>query len=206
MDDDFLYPPDYVRRVRRVLDAFANRCCVAVHASVLAPGLDWYYDRSKVFVSHRRLDRMQLANLAGSGTFAFHQSTLRCAVEDFLPDVMVDLRFSLLAREQRLPIWCPARPEGWLELIHPEGLWQVMKRSVTHHTLEARRHDWSFAFYRELANDALRAAGLSPDDPALGLDPALARGLATGAPPLAWRVGAKNLAARTEHLRVLAEA
>ena len=206
VDDDFLYPPDYVRRIRRVLDAFGNRCCVTIHGSVLPPRLDWYYDRSKVFVSHRRLDGMQLINLAGSGTFAFHQSTLRCTAEDFLPEVMVDLRFSLLARERRLPIWSPPRPEGWLRLIHPEGLWQIMKRSVTHHTLEARRHDWSFAVYREIANDALQAAGLSPDDPDLRLDPELARSLVTGLPPTVWRVSAKNLAARTGHLYLLAEA
>ena len=204
VDDDFLYPSDYVSRIAALLAAFGNRCCATVHGSLFPPTLDWYYDRTKVFVSQAQLDAVQIVALAGSGTFAFHQSTLRCEVGDFLPDVMVDLRFSLLAREQGLPIWCVRRPAGWLSLIHPEGLWQTMRRSVTHHTIEARRHDWSFAVYREIANDALRRAHLEPEDPCVALDAELAHGLRHGAVPSVWRTASKNQIARAQYLRLLA--
>lgn len=203
VDDDFVYPPDYVARLRETILASEGRCCVTVHGSIFPPSVQWYYERTVVLVSRRALPATQLVTLAGSGTFAFHQATLHCAFEDFLPDVMVDLRFSLLAREQGLPIWCVVRPEGWLAPMANEGLWEAMRTGVTHHTTEARRHDWSFAHYRAIANRALAAAGDS-GRAALRLDPELAHGLETGTPPLLWRPGRSTYAARADYLRVLA--
>ena len=202
-DDDFLYPPDYVARIRGTFSAFRNRCCTTVHGSILPPSLDWYYERTKVFVVHQQLDGLQIVALAGSGTFAFHQSTLPFAPDDFLSEVMVDLRLSLLARERRLPIWCLPRPPGWLTVLHPEGLWQEMRRTVTHHSIEAREHDWSFEVYREIAREAL--SGLDPEARStLSLDPELEQGLTTGAIPFLWRTAARNYLARSDYLRVLA--
>lgn len=203
VDDDFVYPPDYTTRMHQIVEACQRRCCVAVHGSVIPPSVQWYYERAATFISHRSLGATQLVNLAGSGTFAFHQSTLRCAFEDFMDRVMVDLRFSLMAREQGLPIWCPARPEGWLTALDGEGLWQEMRRSLTHHTVEARRHDWSFDVYRAIAIAAL--SGI--DDTAratLGLDPGLERALETGSPPAPWRANLRTFGRRTEYLRLLA--
>ena len=204
VDDDIVYPPDYAARMRAVLEACDLRCCACVHGSILPPKVGWYYERTRMFAGPRALAATQLVSLAGSGTFAFHQATLRCAFEDFLPQVMVDLRLSLAAREQGLPIWCVARPEGWLAPMENEGLWEVMKAGLTHrHTAEARRHDWSFARFRAVARDALAGAG--PDGrAALGLDPELAHALATGTPPLSWRPGLRTYAWRAEHLRLLA--
>lgn len=205
-DDDFIFPPDYVSRYKALFDLFDNKCCVTTHGSILLPQTDWYYNRASVFLSIRHQRHMQMVNLCGSGTFAFHQSTLPCRTDDFLPDVMVDLQFSILARDAGLPIWCLPRREGWLTNIKSEGLWSVFSVGIiTHHTDHARRHDWSFQTYRDIANRAMDgvddAAGLAAFR--ASLDPDLRAGFQTGEVPMAWRPGLLRYTKELDFLNIL---
>ena len=201
VDDDFIYPRDYVSRYLGVFEAFGGRCCVATHGSVFPERPRWYYERCQVFSAVQALQAAQLATLAGSGTFAFRQSSLRLDPDDFLGEVMVDLKLSLAAAEQELPIWCVARPKSWLRPLTNQGLWEQYRRRITHHTHEIRRHDWSFARYREIALRALE--GL--EGGGFRIDPELERALGTGEPPSAWRRSRVSYGRRAEHLELLEE-
>ncbi len=208
LDDDFIYPPDYVARLQKIFDLCQNRCCVAVHGCILPPEPEWYYDRAAVFTSYEALGKTQLINLAGSGTFAFHQSTLDCTFSRFEPDVQVDLVFSRLAQEQRLPIWCPSRPQNWLIPLDKEGLMQTMAQTLTHHTYEARKIDWSFRTYLQIADEALEKTGKSRPElySELDLSQALISSFETQDAPAVWRTSRKNFIARKRYLKLLASA
>jgi hypothetical protein len=208
VDDDFIFPPDYVARLTDLLDRCQRRCCVAVHGSIFPPTVRWYYERTTVFASQRSLRRHQLVTLAGSGAFAFHQSTLPVRFDDFRSKVMVDLRLSREARRHGLPIFAVARPEGWLRFLGGEGLWEAFRGRLTHHTAEARRHDWSFEAYRRLTLAMFERVfgGFDVDSAlALGLDEELVGGLATGATPAAWRLQLLSYQRRTQYLKLLAQ-
>ncbi|MFQ6551591.1 hypothetical protein AAD018_004495 [Aestuariibius insulae] len=205
IDDDFIYPSNYVSKIKFIFKICKNNCCVAVHGSILPPELEWYFDRTHVFAARDSLLRAELVNLAGSGTFAFHQSTLNTNFSDFQPDVQVDLIFSSLARQRGLPIWSPSRPKDWLIPLRPDGLMQDMKKEVTYHTYEARKLDWSFSVYRDIATKALQKNGrpMSEIYSDLNLSQALISALGTGRTPANWQTSRKNFLARRNYLRLL---
>lgn len=206
LDDDFRFPPDYVSKFREILAACENRCCVACHASILPPDPDWYFERTKTYISTAAQRGIGLATLAGSGTFAFHQSTLQVTPQDFMPDVMVDLLISLHAHAAGLPIFVVARETGWLENFQRTGMWeQLASGSLTHHTARARTHDWSFDNYAPLARAAIDIAvndtgRLSLSD----FDPALINALETGVPSGDWSLSRRTLERRGEYLQIIA--
>ncbi|MBM2575897.1 hypothetical protein JQC91_06240 [Jannaschia sp. Os4] len=208
LDDDFLFPPAYVARTGAVLDAFDQRCCVTTHASVLPAHTDWYYERNVIWMSTRPLRHAHVANLAGSGTFAFHQSTLPLDAEAFFENIMVDLRLSLAARAADLPIWVLPRAEGWLRNLKTPGLFALFTSGVvTHHSEEARRHDWSFDRYAPMVRAALDRLG---DDAAAravraSLDPDLVAALEEGRTPMAWAPSRLLLEKQAEYLDIVEE-
>ncbi|WP_340110623.1 hypothetical protein [Pikeienuella sp. HZG-20] len=202
LDDDFIFPPDYAATYLRLIRKCGGMCAVTTHGGMFPPRADWYFERTHTFTSIRSLPDMQLCSLAGSGTFGFDQKTLRFDPESFLSEVMVDLKLSVLAREQGLPIWVVPREENWLRFIGTDGLWEKLSAgALTHHTRFASKIDWSFGLYREIANSALDAAGLTPAD--LGLDADLAHGLRTGATPRLWRRGRRTCMKRNQYLEIL---
>jgi len=190
VDDDFIYPPDYVARYRAIFAAFDDRCCVTTHGGVLPPRPLWYFDRCRSFDAQKALDRLHLASLAGSGTFAFHQDRFTVRFADAPREPMVDLFLSMGAFDQGLPIWCAPRPERWLRHLGGAGLWEGYRARLTHHTNAARSRDWSFDRYREIADravatfDARAAEGFAAG---LTIDSELRRALEVGGEPSSWR-------------------
>lgn len=193
LDDDILFPPDYVERMLATMHKYGDKVGVAVHGSVLPEHPGWYFERSVGYPFQAALASDRFVNLIGSGTFAFRTSVLRARFEDFLPHVMVDLRFSILAKDQGVPLVCVARPRMWLTgLANQEGLYQDMRIGVTVHTTECIAHaPWGYERYRQLVAEALPAhlLELSPDQQrALDLDVEFLAGLETGEPPPSWGV------------------
>lgn len=185
LDDDFIFPPDYVSTYLNLFKIFKGKCAITTHGSIFPETVDWYYERTHVFMSIREVRSLELCSLAGSGTFAFDQNTLKFDPEDFFSEIMVDLRLSLLARDNNLPIWVVPRHEGWLQFLNTEGLWnQFSVGSLTHHTHFSRNQDFSFNRYRQLTLDAMRRAGIDLDDLDLGAD--LRNGLENGVTPKVW--------------------
>lgn len=202
LDDDFVYPPDYVSTYVDLLEKFNGKCLVTTHGGILSPKVDWYYERTLVMASTQGVPRMQLCSLVGSGTSGFDQKAFDLNPEDFMSEIMVDLRMSIMARMQGLPIWIVPRPAGWLEHIKSDGLWEIFGAgALTHHTDFARGFDWSFDIYRGIANTAIAQAGINIGD--LGLDPDLQNGLQTGTVPKSWAVSKTTLLKRIGYMDIL---
>ncbi|MGJ8546872.1 MAG: hypothetical protein ACSHWZ_15605 [Sulfitobacter sp.] len=203
-DDDFIYPPDYVARNLEMLDRFDGKCVVTTHGSILPSRAQWYYERSKVFMSTREVQSPELCTLAGSGTFCFDQNTLPLDLDDLLGITMVDIKVSLAARAAGLPIWVLPRPEGWLINIKMPGLWeQFTDAQLTPHTHLARQIDWSFSHYARIARDAMQEVGLLGSD--LGLSLELARAIETDEPPVYWKTSRISFTTRERYFKLLNE-
>ena len=209
VDDDIIYPPDYVDQLAGLLDALNRRCCVAVHASILAASATWYYERPHYFGGDEPLCHHQLAALAGSGTVAFHQSTLPLRFRDMPREVMVDLVLSLAAHRAGLPIIVPARPAGWLRFRSERGLLHSHRSRLTHHTACARRADWSFAPRAARLRAAFRRTFgrfSSVDARCLGFEPELVHALTTDEPPTVWAQSARVYERRRRFARLVLRA
>lgn len=142
---------------------------------------------------------VQLCSLAGSGTACSDQRVLAINLENLLTKTIVDLQISLAARDARLSIWVLPRPVGWLQSFGLDGLWHHFKEAgLTPHTHLARRQDWSFTVYADIARAAFEAFGLKPQD--IGLNPEIAACLKNGNTPSQWRHSLLNLRKRSEYL------
>ncbi len=203
LDDDFIYPPDYVRRNRDILERMGGRCMVTTHGGILPPRIDWYYERTHVFRSFEKVPALQLCALAGSGTACYDQRTLKLDHAALLRETMVDIQMSLAARAAGLPIFVVPRGDEWLKPIFVPGLWDTFKRSgLTPHTFLAREVDWSFDIYADILRGAMKQAGVTAEE--LGLDPELADCLHRGGRPSQWRQSLVSYRRRPQYLQLLA--
>ncbi len=134
LDDDFVYPSNYVRRMCETCAKYGNKCVVTVHGSVFANPLNWYYERFSMHLAQGELSTDRIITLPGSGTICFHAPTFKATFEDFYPRTMVDLTFAILAKQMEFPVISIARPSRWIQNTDREGLYSQFKSTLTHHT------------------------------------------------------------------------
>jgi len=206
LDDDFIFPSDYVAKMKGLLNEFNSSVTLTVHGSIFAPGAEWYYEKTVVYTARRALSAHKLVTLPGSGTFVFDQSSLKVRYEDFPPEPMVDLKFAILAREQNLPIICVARQEKWLESLAAPGLWEAFLERITHHTRVMRETaPWDFEVMREIYRPLFDRA-VQHDPSAALLDPEVKLALRGGGIPSSWCRSVNTIKKRNDYLRLIAGA
>ena len=147
IDDDALYPPDYVDRYVATLRKYDHRIMLTTHGSIVPESARWYYQRTSVYGFRQALAYDAVVNLAGSGSIGYHTSRFKPRFEHFSPHVAVDLVFSFLAREAGLPIIALRRPKGWITVqreTEGQGLYQDYVQRPTIHTAYTLNNDlWS---------------------------------------------------------------
>lgn len=192
LDDDIEYPSDYVERMIKCLQKYNNMVCVAVHGSIFPEKVQWYFERYTVYPFQDELNSDRFVNLIGSGTFAFHTDTLTARFSDFYGPIMVDLRFSILAKEQKIPLVCVARREYWLKALEPDdGLYQQYLTNKTVHTSKSIEHNpWGYNVYMPMIKNVVEKCFHKIDDKTIAdfaLDREFICSLLTNEPPDNWR-------------------
>ena len=150
LDDDMLYPRDYVSYLTETMKSFDDKVAACVHGSILPDQPDYYYLRTSMYATQGPLQQQRFINLPGSGAFAFRSGTLDVSLKGFLPETMVDLTFGILCKQAGLPIVCVDRFQHWIQNTDREGLFQAFTAAKTHHTrYAASEAPWGFAQYSE---------------------------------------------------------
>ncbi|GAA1553036.1 hypothetical protein GCM10009789_03220 [Kribbella sancticallisti] len=134
-DDDIAYPADYASALLDGIERHGRRAVVGFHASTLRePFTHYHLSRS---ISHMSLAVPEdlPVHLLGTGTAAFHSTTIAVRPQDFPAPNMADVWFALLGQRQRVPFVQLRRSAGWLnELPHPDGatpgIYAVRRRSA----------------------------------------------------------------------------
>lgn len=121
VDDDIAYPPDYVATLVARVEQYQRRAIVGVHGITLAdPLVDYFVNRTvHHFAAGLAADRS--VNLLGTGTVAFHRSTLDLSYADFGEPGMADLWLGIAAKTQGVPMRCIARAARWLQPLDTHG-------------------------------------------------------------------------------------
>ena len=114
-DDDLLYPPDYIQRLVKTIEDHGRRAVVGVHGALLREPLTSYYQSRRVFHFSKALGNPVQVHVLGTGTTAFHTSTIQVTPEDFKAPNMADVWLAVLGQVQRVPFFCIPRGEGWLQ-------------------------------------------------------------------------------------------
>jgi len=160
MDDDIVYPPDYVNAMIKKLDFYEQAVAVGVHGVFLPENAERYFSGfRKSYHFKYKLESDTLVSNLGTGTVAFHTryfSTL--SVEEFSETGMSDIYFSIFCKNHGIPMVCIARPDDWLCEVIPEDtntLYHEFKRADDKQAaLVADNRPWGIKAFHQVIDTA----------------------------------------------------
>jgi len=154
LDDDIIYPSNYVSRMLAMYSRYPKGACLSVHGSVIPDHASWYYERKIVYGFQNAMGKSNIVNLIGSGTAVFPVGILHNYNFDYKNLIYVDLQITLASLHSLLPVVVVSRPSQWLKSITYEGLWQKFSKTATHHTHILLKHNcWKSSHLRQIWKD-----------------------------------------------------
>lgn len=124
VDDDIIYPSDYVQHLSDKLEQYNYRVVVGVHgASMVNPVKNYFKDR--VVIHFRsRLDHDERVNVLGTGTVAYNSNIVTLDSNGVSSNNMLDCHLAVHCQQNKIPMICVERPSNWLaSLPTPTSLW-----------------------------------------------------------------------------------
>jgi hypothetical protein len=114
LDDDIIYPTDYIVKLIESLKSTGPESAVGVHGSLLPNPINsithfryvFHYERSTPFIS--RVD------ILGTGTVMFDQRFWKLKTQEFIDVGMSDVWFARAANKRGYPMFIVNRNRGWL--------------------------------------------------------------------------------------------
>ncbi len=123
VDDDIVYPPDYVAFMISKIEQYDRKAVIGVHGIILPEEPDRYFSRQrKVLHFESAVDRDILVNVLGTGTVAFHSRLLQGMKLGFFEKTgMADVFISIFCKKNMIPMIAVSRPSHWLVEIENCG-------------------------------------------------------------------------------------
>jgi hypothetical protein len=119
VDDDLIYPPDYVATTLAWLDKYPDRI-ISYHGWVAGA----HGDHIENYRCMEALDDPREVDVAGTGVCAFHISTIRPLIEDFRGPNQADLWLAILAERKGVGRVVVPHPERWFGYTEwPRTIW-----------------------------------------------------------------------------------
>ncbi len=122
VDDDIVYPDDYAERLVRHIESYDRGAIIGVHGVIFANPLDRYFSKNRTVYSFKHaLSDPKQVNALGTGTVAFHTSTITLPnnIED--AQGMVDIWLAIAAKKQDIAMYAIPREAGWMKAIAQEN-------------------------------------------------------------------------------------
>lgn len=122
VDDDLVYPPDYIESLVRCIEKYSRKAVIGLHGVLLPEHPAGYFSSyRKVHSFEKELERDALVNVLGTGTVAFHSHLMQgLTVNYFKKSGMADLYLAIYCKDNLIPMVALARPDEWLtELPSP---------------------------------------------------------------------------------------
>lgn len=118
LDDDLIYPPNYIADLKAKIDAYHRSKVISYHGvSFLNPVVKSYYrGNRRPYSCLNTLDKDTPVHVGGTGVMGFHTSALKVKFEDFKLPNMADIWMYKLSQEQQVGIICASHEAGWLTL------------------------------------------------------------------------------------------
>jgi hypothetical protein len=143
VDDDIVYPKNYIEKMRSFMDKRPGSA-VAVHGARIKQPFTGYHECLEKYRFAEALKEPKRVHIAGTGTLMFRPSEATIDFERMFgyPN-MTDVWFALRAKELGVPIWIIDRRPLWLKPI-----------KVNKGIYETRSHGWTW-----VENLLIREAG-----------------------------------------------
>ena len=125
VDDDIIYPPDYVESHLTWLKAYGNKVITGFHGAVLpvgSPIKTWqdYKEKRRVHWFKRGLSLPLPVQIVGTGTMGYHVDCVSFDYTQFYHQRMVDLFVAVHAQDNMVPMITPPRNDDWMKTIDEE--------------------------------------------------------------------------------------
>ncbi len=117
VDDDILYPKDYVERMIEYMLQKENWCITCVHGSTFDPfgNLDRFIGQRKMYHFEWGYDRLDRVMIPGTGTACYEVTKFKMLPEEMPVTNMGDIWIACKAARLGVPIYTVPRPAGWLK-------------------------------------------------------------------------------------------
>jgi hypothetical protein len=141
VDDDIIYPPDYISRLVGALQRLEGRAIVGVHGRIFVPPHKSYTRDVITLHFKRRLDQPCHVHELGTGTCAFVSSNFNVNPKDWGRTDMDDIDVAIEAQRRGLPRIAIARAAGWLKACaEPQAgsLWARTLKDDSEHSCRMR--------------------------------------------------------------------
>ena len=139
VDDDIIYPPDYVNHLVNALQQLGGQAVVGVHGRIFLPPHQSYVKDAAVLHFARGLEHARQVHELGTGTCAFISSNLELNPRTWARNDMDDIILAIEAQRRRLWRIAVARPARWLTSHaedQPDSLWV---KTLTDDSEQSRR-------------------------------------------------------------------
>ena len=116
LDDDLLYPSNYVQTMIAKAEHYGRSAVICVHGRTFNQlPVDSYYKNSRTYNYKLPLEEDTIVHVGGTGTCCFHSDLLFFSTADFFTDKMADIWFAIKCVDKDVPIIAVQREQGWLK-------------------------------------------------------------------------------------------
>jgi glycosyltransferase involved in cell wall biosynthesis len=117
IDDDIIYPQNYVATLIAAIEHYERRCVISVHGRTFPSGLirSYYHGAISRYPCLRRVPRDTFAHVIGTGVLAYHTDTIRIPFEEFKASNMADIWFSKYCQAKGIPRLVLKHDGGWIK-------------------------------------------------------------------------------------------
>ena len=141
VDDDILYPNDYVARLLLYLRISGGACAVGVHGFVLPETVTSISENRYVYHFAGPEPFLTPASVLGTGTTLFDQAKWGLNFNEFRDPGMADVWFAKAAKSRGASMWVIPRAKSWLTPIEQPSRTQHTSQSHTSLYDEFRLND-----------------------------------------------------------------
>lgn len=138
VDDDIIYPHDYVEKMTNFIRANGDGIAATVHGSLLKPDLENYLTDRRILHRSHPLTKPQALHVSGTCTTAFSTNCLRFDVREWQTTNMVDLNFARECKQRNIPRLAIPRTENWVQCIAEHQADSIFTRLKEEHTTQTR--------------------------------------------------------------------
>ena len=122
VDDDILYPPDYVQTMLREIEAYERRAVIGYHGRIVKGDEPSFFRAKRQYIHFVNNTPKDVGvNLIGTGVMGLHTDALDGELIDWskvlpVPNVS-DISFSAEMNRRGIPLVCARKRQGWLQQI-----------------------------------------------------------------------------------------
>jgi hypothetical protein len=140
IDDDIIYPSDYVSKTIETIDKYSRGTIVSYHGRRFGnkPVISYYKGATHQFCFLKTVYHDEIIDVPGTGVMAYHTQTIQFSIEDFAATNMADIWVGKKARENNTSITILAHQKQWLKesklTSHHESIYSNMVKNDVYQT------------------------------------------------------------------------